>query len=378
MERITIKEYEVESEVFDLLKIDLDLFTCNTPLGIIFDEFKRLSSMQNDLFAYELGVLEDFYFPCVEQPYDNLRNSDLDVYEPRQCYDEYERMFAEVVILIDDRLQFEEYMEIKRRLEVNGLNINVECDPSNVEFAIWGDDEEILTNNELFKEEDLSEDNEIAEIDVDVLTRDLPGFKTYDDYKNAWIYKWNKEVPWVKAKPWSDNGTWKERLEDGDLKDEALNEKSILEGSWGHENREGNNFCSWLKESFGNYHKLDYELMMKLEEYWWGKKEEEESRKNACSNYLPNDDNDAIQTNQERFDDHEPMEDDDDIGNLDDYLIPQDASYYVDEEEEPFKERKSKLLGIPYKKPPAFKSEKFESVCPVCRCGVSNPMDTVY
>ncbi|GKE68250.1 hypothetical protein Tco_1526322, partial [Tanacetum coccineum] len=83
----------------------------------------------------------------------------------------------------------------------------------------------------------------------------------------------------------------------------------------------------------------------------------------AWINYLPNDDNDAIQANQERFDDHEPMEDDDDdddIGDLDDYLIPQDASYYVDEEEERFKERKNKLLGIPYEKPPTFKSKKFK------------------
>ncbi|GJQ93716.1 hypothetical protein Tco_0004855 [Tanacetum coccineum] len=77
--------------------------------------------------------------------------------------------------------------------------------------------------------------------------------------------------------------------------------------------------------------------------------------------------NNAIQANQEWFDDHEPMEyddddDDDDIGDLDDYLIPKDSPYYVDEEEEGFKERRRKLLGIPYKKPPMFKSKKFEVV----------------
>ncbi|GJS60309.1 hypothetical protein Tco_0655093 [Tanacetum coccineum] len=55
-------------------------------------------------------------------------------------------------------------------------------------------------------------------------------------------------------------------------------------------------------------------------------------------------------------------DDDDDIRDLDDYLIPNDASYYVDEEEERFKERKSKLLRIPYEKPPTFKSEKFEVI----------------
>ncbi|GKD73315.1 hypothetical protein Tco_1331597, partial [Tanacetum coccineum] len=49
----------------------------------VFDmnEFPRLSSMEDDLFAYELGVLEDYYFPCVEQPYDDLDNGVLDIYE---------------------------------------------------------------------------------------------------------------------------------------------------------------------------------------------------------------------------------------------------------------------------------------------------------
>ncbi|GJU68442.1 hypothetical protein Tco_1254701 [Tanacetum coccineum] len=269
-------------------------------------------------------------------------------------------------------------MEIKRRLEVNEINTNVECYLTNKR----GDTEEVLTYEELsdLEEENLCEGNEIVEvfrietdiflfetplckefiefnhllqIDVDVLTRDLLGFKMYEDYNNAWIYKWNSKVPWVDEKPW-------------------------------------------------NYHELDYELMLKLEEYWWGKKEEEESSEDDWRNNLPNDewehcehttyietdvnsnhdtyynvcqmfknheginnDNDAIQENQEWFDDHEPMEDyddDDDIGDLDDYLILNDAPYYVDEEEEGFKDIMSKLLGIPYKKPPTFKSKKFEVI----------------
>ncbi|GJY14276.1 hypothetical protein Tco_0383585, partial [Tanacetum coccineum] len=99
------------------------------------------------------------------------------------------------------RKQFEVHMEIKR-----------------------GDDEGILTYDEFsdLEEENLSEDNEIAkiftietnifdfetplckefkefnhllQIDVDALTRDPPRFKTYEDYKNAWINEWNNEVP---------------------------------------------------------------------------------------------------------------------------------------------------------------------------------------
>ncbi|GKC80560.1 hypothetical protein Tco_1131334 [Tanacetum coccineum] len=35
---------------------------------------------------------------------------------------------------------------------------------------------------------------------------DVIGFKTYEDYKNDWIYEWNKDVPWVDEKPWTDTG----------------------------------------------------------------------------------------------------------------------------------------------------------------------------
>ncbi|GKB66599.1 hypothetical protein Tco_0928011 [Tanacetum coccineum] len=34
------------------------------------------------------------------------------------------------------------------------------------------------------------------------------GFKTYEDYKDDWIYEWNKDVPWVDEKPWTDAGVW--------------------------------------------------------------------------------------------------------------------------------------------------------------------------
>ncbi|GKE94199.1 hypothetical protein Tco_1579054 [Tanacetum coccineum] len=29
------------------------------------------------------------------------------------------------------------------------------------------------------------------------------------------------------------------------------------------------NFCTWLKRSFKNFHELDYELLVKLQDYWW-------------------------------------------------------------------------------------------------------------
>ncbi|GJY18645.1 hypothetical protein Tco_0390136 [Tanacetum coccineum] len=91
----------------------------------------------------------------------------------------------------------------------------------------------------------------LLKIDLDVLTNDIVGLKTYDEYKDDWIYEWNKNVPWVHEKPWTDIGVWTEptpvvhylgntlryqdlewydALKDGELKEEALRNKAIMEG----------------------------------------------------------------------------------------------------------------------------------------------------
>ncbi|GKC10005.1 hypothetical protein Tco_1001615 [Tanacetum coccineum] len=45
-------------------------------------------------------------------------------------------------------------------------------------------------------------------VDPDLLTKDIEGFKTFNDYKTDWIYEWNKDVPWVNEKPWGETGVW--------------------------------------------------------------------------------------------------------------------------------------------------------------------------
>ncbi|GKC87321.1 hypothetical protein Tco_1147970 [Tanacetum coccineum] len=101
--------------------------------------------------------------------------------------------------------------------------------------------------------------NYLLQIDPDVLTKDIDGFKTYKEYKDGWIYEWNKDVPWVHERPWTKNGVWKEptpvkhhwnlpgayiigntlryqdlewyeALKDGKLKEEALKNKAIMDG----------------------------------------------------------------------------------------------------------------------------------------------------
>ncbi|GKC75754.1 hypothetical protein Tco_1126528, partial [Tanacetum coccineum] len=66
-------------------------------------------------------------------------------------------------------------------------------------YWIRGDDEVGLTDEE---SSDSNNEDEVAE--------NIIGFKTYEDYKDDWIYEWNENVPWVYDKPWLDNGIWKE------------------------------------------------------------------------------------------------------------------------------------------------------------------------
>ncbi|GJV50455.1 hypothetical protein Tco_1440667 [Tanacetum coccineum] len=95
------------------------------------------------------------------------------------------------------------------------LNVSNRCG-----VLIWaearGKDEVELTDEE---SSDSDEEDEVAEIfrieTNDVLTKDIEGFKTYEDYKDDCIYEWNKDMPWVHEKPWTD---------DEDEDDESSNE----------------------------------------------------------------------------------------------------------------------------------------------------------
>nr|GFA30361.1 SGNH hydrolase-type esterase domain-containing protein [Tanacetum cinerariifolium] len=157
-----MKVIKEESEVLGLLEMRDDVFTCETPLGMIFDEFNRLSGMDDDLFTNKVGIL-GCLFPM---------------------------------------WQFKDYMEIKRKIDVYEHEADMENDPSNVEFAEWltlkfcnhltmdlhtknslciywarRDDKVVLIDEELYdlEETNMSYGEEIAEfnylfqIDVDVL-----------------------------------------------------------------------------------------------------------------------------------------------------------------------------------------------------------------
>nr|GEX86923.1 putative reverse transcriptase domain-containing protein [Tanacetum cinerariifolium] len=123
-----MKVIKKESKVLGLLMIDDDLLTCDTPLGMIYDEFNRLSRMDDDLFTYEVKILELSYFLSVEQQMDDLDNGDLDVYE-------WKESVIATWLIRSYKNQFKDYMEIKKLKEVYGLDADMEYDPSNVDFS---------------------------------------------------------------------------------------------------------------------------------------------------------------------------------------------------------------------------------------------------
>ncbi|GJU17203.1 hypothetical protein Tco_1145169 [Tanacetum coccineum] len=122
--------------------------------------------------------------------------------------------------------------------------------------------------------------NFLLRVDPELFTHDIKRTKTYEEYEN----KLNDEL----EEPWSEDGDyeWYNELTDGNLKEDALKQKVIYEKSWGNTSQSEMNFCAWLKRSFGNFHELDYELLIKLQDYWWKVNNRECSPFSYWMNYI--------------------------------------------------------------------------------------------
>ncbi|GJS70857.1 hypothetical protein Tco_0703698 [Tanacetum coccineum] len=104
--------------------------------------------------------------------------------------------------------------------------------------------------------------NYFLKIDKDLFTFDIQGTRTYEEYKL------NNPVTRDLEEPWLDNG-WYDKLADGRLKEETLMHKEKVEESRGNATPGVIKFCTWLINSFGNFHELDYNVLVKLQECWW-------------------------------------------------------------------------------------------------------------
>ncbi|GJR44376.1 hypothetical protein Tco_1312479 [Tanacetum coccineum] len=54
---------------------------------------------------------------------------------------------------------------------------------------------------------------------------------------------------------------WYDELVDGKLKEETLELKAKIKGSWGNATFGVMKFCKWLKDSFENFHEIDYNVL---------------------------------------------------------------------------------------------------------------------
>ncbi|GJQ96350.1 hypothetical protein Tco_0007489 [Tanacetum coccineum] len=104
--------------------------------------------------------------------------------------------------------------------------------------------------------------NYLLKIDTDLFTFNIQGIGTYEEYEL------NNHVTRDLEGPWLDNGV-PYQLSDGKLKKETLMHKAKVEESWGNATPGVMKFCAWLINSFGNFHELDYNVLVKLQECWW-------------------------------------------------------------------------------------------------------------
>nr|GEX70707.1 VIER F-box protein 2 [Tanacetum cinerariifolium] len=244
---------KVVKEEFEKLKSSDDSFTCNTSLEIFYKEFNRMNRMDDDFFTYEVEIPRLAEIPCdFKKEYDSEQHithgSDDDM--------EYDASDVEFAEWLTSKFYNHKTMDQYTR---------------NALWIYWtrGDDEVELTDEESSDSDDKDEVAEIFRIDTnifdfetpmckafkefnyllqinpDVLTKNIDGFKTYEDYKDDWIYEWNKDVPWVHERPWTDTRVWEEptlvrhySLEDDKLKDEALKNKSIMKGMIDEDDKE--------------------------------------------------------------------------------------------------------------------------------------------
>nr|GEU50221.1 VIER F-box protein 2 [Tanacetum cinerariifolium] len=349
------------SKKLGLVKINDDSFACNAPLGTIYNEFNRLSGMDDDFLLMRLVRLMDV---TVEQWLDLM-------------YGDHKKV------------------DVKKQWVTHGFDADIKYDPSDVEFAKWlalkfynhktldlytnnelwiywtrGDEEVELTDEEFFdpNDENLIDKDEVSEIfrieahifdfetptckafnkfnyllkiDTDLLTSDILGFKTYYEFKNEWMDEWNKGIPWVLEVPWSENKIpindihhicepfrfkngmvrvgyityfqdyeWYNELVDRILKEEALKKKTIYERSWGDATQERNH----INKAYGNTNiNANYNPYLDV------------SR--TFNNHEERDYEEAIEEEREPNDDH-------DIDNLEYDLVRDNAPYHTNEDEE--------------------------------------------
>ncbi|GKF20227.1 hypothetical protein Tco_0068865 [Tanacetum coccineum] len=160
------------------VKVEVVSLTCDTPLEVFNNEVNRLRGMDDDLFTYEVEIVNILYDSKIDDDLEHETDDDIGN-DPSNIRGDDE-------VELTDEESSDDKDEVA---EVFSIDTN-------------------LFNFETPMCEAFKEFNYVLQIDPDLLTKDIEGFKTYEDYKDDWIYEWNKDVPWVDEKPWRNIGVW--------------------------------------------------------------------------------------------------------------------------------------------------------------------------
>ncbi|GKE29710.1 hypothetical protein Tco_1445094, partial [Tanacetum coccineum] len=157
------------------VKVEDILLTCDTSLEVFNNEVNRLSEMDDDLFTYKVEIANIPYDSKMDDNSEHETDDDMG-YDPSDvAFIEWLGLKGDDEVELIDKESFDDMDEVAEvfRIDTNLFNFETPmCKP--------------------FKEF-----NYLLQIDPDLITKDIEEFKTYEDYKDDWIYEWNKDVPWV-------------------------------------------------------------------------------------------------------------------------------------------------------------------------------------
>nr|GEV73852.1 hypothetical protein [Tanacetum cinerariifolium] len=232
------------------------LLTYDTSLKYFNNEFDRMSGMDDALFTYEVKVAN---IPRDSNKDDDSKQRMAQEADDDTGYDPSDFAFTEWL---------------------GSKNFNYNTMDHYTKKALWirwirGDDKVELTDEEFSNNEDevakvfridtnifiktpmckaFKKFNYLFHIDPDLLTKDIEGLKTYEEYKDDWIYKWNRDLHYQDYE-------WYEALMDSELKKQALKNKAIMEGLISDDESSNDGWRRWEihKITYHDHDEIGYE-----------------------------------------------------------------------------------------------------------------------
>ncbi|GJU49273.1 hypothetical protein Tco_1218828 [Tanacetum coccineum] len=207
-----------------------------------------MSRMDDDLFTYEVEITKVNNIPCDLKKEDDSEQQMSYESDNDMEYDPSNVEFTEWLASKKFNYKTMDHYTIKA-LWIYWTRGDGEVELTDEESSDSDDEDEVTKNfrieTNVFDFEvplcrAFKEFNYLLQIDPDVLTKDIDGFKTYEEYKNDWIYVYKDDGYCNEGnlpRAYIVGNTlryqdleWYEALKDSKLKEEALKNKAIMEG----------------------------------------------------------------------------------------------------------------------------------------------------